>query len=163
MTAPQSTIVKAVALAAMVLANAPALADNQNVPVTGPTTIVVDTSPFTGSFIDLKNFVGLAPGLYDFDFSFSGFNINLFAPAAITFDGMVVPTVVTGPLTAGLLSGTLTVGASPVTFALAGTASPGGAYVGILNVTPVPEPETYALFAAGLAAMGFMLRRRTKG
>ena len=27
-------------------------------------------------------------------------------------------------------------------------------------VTPVPEPETYALFMAGLAALGFMARRR---
>jgi hypothetical protein len=27
-------------------------------------------------------------------------------------------------------------------------------------VTPVPEPETYALFMAGLAAVGFMARRR---
>ena len=28
--------------------------------------------------------------------------------------------------------------------------------------TPVPEPETYALFLAGLGAMGFMARRRRK-
>ena len=28
------------------------------------------------------------------------------------------------------------------------------------HVTPVPEPETYALFMAGLAAVGFMARRR---
>lgn len=28
------------------------------------------------------------------------------------------------------------------------------------DVTPVPEPETYALFAAGLAMLGFMSRRR---
>jgi len=27
-------------------------------------------------------------------------------------------------------------------------------------VTPVPEPETYALFLAGLAAMSFVARRR---
>lgn len=162
MSAPEKSILKAVALAAAVLAAAPALADNQNITITGPTTTVVDTTPFAGSFIDLKNFFGLAPGQYDFDFSFSGFNISLFAPASITFDGLVVPTTVTGPLTAGLLSGTMTVASGPVTFAIAGTAAPGGAYVGILNVTPVPEPETYALFAAGLAAIGFMLRRRGK-
>ena len=30
------------------------------------------------------------------------------------------------------------------------------------TVTPVPEPETYALFMAGLAAVGFMAKRRRK-
>jgi len=28
------------------------------------------------------------------------------------------------------------------------------------SITPVPEPETYAMFAAGLAALGLMSRRR---
>ena len=28
--------------------------------------------------------------------------------------------------------------------------------------TPVPEPESYAMFLAGLGAMGFMARRRRK-
>lgn len=32
-----------------------------------------------------------------------------------------------------------------------------------LAVSPVPEPETYALFLAGLAALGFMKRRRQRG
>jgi hypothetical protein len=33
--------------------------------------------------------------------------------------------------------------------------------IGVTHVTtPVPEPETYALFLAGLGAMGFMARRR---
>lgn len=31
------------------------------------------------------------------------------------------------------------------------------------EVTPVPEPETYALFAAGLAMLAFMNKRRKKG
>jgi|GEM_PF-2026691 len=32
----------------------------------------------------------------------------------------------------------------------------------ISAVSPIPEPETYALFMAGLAAVGFMARRRRK-
>jgi hypothetical protein len=35
-------------------------------------------------------------------------------------------------------------------------------YAGNLQVTAVPEPETYALFAAGLAALAFMRGRRKK-
>ena len=42
----------------------------------------------------------------------------------------------------------LTPGATPV------------ASTGFINVTTVPEPETYALFLAGLGAVGFMARRR---
>jgi len=35
--------------------------------------------------------------------------------------------------------------------------------IGVTHVTtPVPEPETYALFLAGLGAMGFMTKRRRK-
>lgn len=32
----------------------------------------------------------------------------------------------------------------------------------LLVTTPVPEPSTYALFAAGLAGMGFVARRRSR-
>lgn len=35
-----------------------------------------------------------------------------------------------------------------------------GGYGGSLNVTPVPEPETYAMLLAGLGLMGFTARRR---
>lgn len=34
--------------------------------------------------------------------------------------------------------------------------------VGVTSVTPVPEPETYALMLAGLGALGFMSRRRKR-
>jgi hypothetical protein len=35
-----------------------------------------------------------------------------------------------------------------------------GGYSGEMSVTAIPEPETYALFLAGLAAMGYVARRR---
>ena len=37
-----------------------------------------------------------------------------------------------------------------------------GWYVGALNVTAVPEPETYAMMLAGLGLMGGMVRRRRR-
>ncbi len=37
--------------------------------------------------------------------------------------------------------------------------SSGGSYAGILNIVPVPEPETYAMLLAGLGLMAFMARR----
>jgi hypothetical protein len=38
--------------------------------------------------------------------------------------------------------------------------SPDEGEIDALAAAPIPEPETYALFAAGLAALGFMTRRR---
>ena len=35
-----------------------------------------------------------------------------------------------------------------------------GAYAGTFTLSPTPEPETYAMFMAGLGLMGFIARRR---
>lgn len=36
----------------------------------------------------------------------------------------------------------------------------GGIYTGAISAAAVPEPQTYAMFAAGLAAIGFLVSRR---
>ena len=41
-----------------------------------------------------------------------------------------------------------------------GTGSLGGFYSITSTVSPVPEPQTYALFVGGLVGIGYMLRRR---
>lgn len=38
-----------------------------------------------------------------------------------------------------------------------------GSYTFTSQISPVPEPETYALFLAGLGAVGFMVSRRRNG
>lgn len=43
------------------------------------------------------------------------------------------------------------------------TGSGGGSYAGTLNLTPVSEAETYAMFLVGLSLMGFISRRRKLG
>ncbi len=40
------------------------------------------------------------------------------------------------------------------------TGSGGGSYAGVLNISPVPEADSYAMLLAGLAVVGFMSRRR---
>ena len=41
--------------------------------------------------------------------------------------------------------------------------APGAAYSLASSITPVPEPETYAMMLAGLGALGFLARRRRNG
>ena len=42
------------------------------------------------------------------------------------------------------------------------TGSLGGLYSGAISVSPVPEPETYGLFLAGLGLLGTIMTRRRK-
>ena len=59
--------------------------------------------------------------------------------------------------------GAWTLAAGSYTVTGLATASPFDGGIGYLSVAAVPEPETYALFLAGLALVGAVARRRATG
>lgn len=99
----------------------------------------------------------LVAGAYDYEADISGsklrFTSVLIGPDSFTLPDprvgvaagtVMVPTKVVVNWSANLFS-------TPLTAAN---------YQGSVILTPVPEPETYALMLGGLAAIGYMLRRR---
>ncbi len=102
-----------------------------------------------GSFSSVSNLLKIqGPGNIlaaelDIDSTFGGG-----IPFANSFGNFVLATPLTGPMTY-FVNLTKTSASSQV--------------FGTLTVSPVPEPETYALMLAGLGAIGFMLRRRNAG
>ncbi len=99
----------------------------------------------------------------------SGFDTNSMFQVAFTgfelFDSAGGPALATG-FTAGgffatLPSLSITAGTTydlVVTGNLIGAAP--GSYAGNVNISPVPEPETYAMLLVGLGLVGFAARRR---
>lgn len=91
------------------------------------------------------------------DLSFTSF--NLYA------NGGINP-LVTGKLVAdgnsdnGLFKRLLPAGTYSLQIAGMVLGSNGGSYSGTLSVSPVPEPETWAMSLSGLAAVGFLAARR---
>jgi len=57
----------------------------------------------------------------------------------------------------------LSAGTYALTFVGQATGTAGGSYGGSIYAATVPEPETYALMLGGLAAIGFLARRRRNG
>jgi hypothetical protein len=113
------------------------------------------TAPILAGGDDVLTFFGLAPGVYDFVFSISSqFNAGFSG----TVNGSPFATAVLGPITAGALVG---VSSAPFSVTLFGTPTSGFAtYSGELTATLVPEPGTWAMFAAGLGVLGTLAARR---
>ncbi|TNE43730.1 MAG: PEP-CTERM sorting domain-containing protein [Sphingomonadales bacterium] len=89
-------------------------------------------------------------GLGDIDFTSVDFDGNTFFNITNNFDNSMDLAYISGvPLAAG--DHTLTV--QGIAY---GTAS----YGGNITISPVPEPATWAMMIAGIAAVGFAMRRR---
>jgi hypothetical protein len=119
--------------------------------------------------------VTIASGATFFDtFSFSLTGTSLVDATAFSFYGIKAGSAwsildSSDDIVAGVYSLTAVPPANPVmtlaagaySFAVTGKANVGGGKYGVsIAVTPVPEPETYAMMLAGLAALGFLARRR---
>lgn len=122
-----------------------------------------------------------AKGLFDDVFSFTLTTDSIIKAVAVANNNIPLLSIgqasfalysVTDPTTAifsGLMTGTTgstqltaTLGAGEYFYEVIGkaTGSAGGVYTLTSAVAAVPEPETYALFLAGLGAVGFLTARR---
>ena len=89
------------------------------------------------------------------DQTFDTLSAASYNPAFVTANGGVVANA-EAVLFSGLSAGTAYLNVHTSAF-------PNGEIRGFLvAVTPVPEPETYALFLAGLASLGVVARRRQR-
>ncbi len=118
------------------------------------TTPVFDLT--SGSFASAYSFTVAGPSTVVGDTGSSGiswFGVLLQAP------GVPYTALDTNPDDGFSFSG-LTAGTYALTFLGSGAGGYGGYYT--VTTTPVPEPETYAMFLAGLGALGLMASRRNK-
>lgn len=115
------------------------------------------------SSIDLGNFLGISnmrARLYTGSNHYTGAvpstNASLLEGWGTTANlgsGVSLTTVVLNPI--ALTAGTYTL---QIKGTVTGTS--GGSYAGVLNVAPVPEPESYAMILSGLAMFGFAACKR---
>lgn len=103
----------------------------------------------------------LGNGLVDSVLSSIGFtnasNINF---TSVTLNGVALT------ISNGVIDSAATLTQIPasglLTLIVKGTSGSAASYSGVLNVTAVPEPETYAMMLAGLGLVGFAAARRRK-
>jgi hypothetical protein len=143
------------AAAALVVGAGSTLAADQSIDLSSGIASFTSTSPVLQGGDDVITFTNLAYGTYDFLLTFSGQWLTLSSASVNDVAGLFIGN---GKVVFGGVEG---VGNSPFTLTLVGNTNKSIAqYSGEISVTAVPEPETYAMFIAGLGVLGFMARRR---
>jgi len=118
------------------------------------------TVTHTGAFTDTFTFSPTLPSsvvsasLISIGFS-NADNIDF---TSVTLNGYALK-IVNGIVDTAITSSQLNL-TGPLTLSVSGLSGTGASYSGTINVTAVPEPETFAMLGAGLALVGFAARRR---
>ena len=145
---------KIAAAAAMVASITPAMADDQTVTLVAGNGSFIGSAPLLLGGDDIISFLGLAPGLYQFDFSMSSRDANI---SSVTVNGQAATQVALGVFQ---FFGLSSVDSSPFMATILGSVGANAAYSGEMHATAVPEPESYVLMLAGLVGIGGLVRRR---
>jgi len=131
----------------------------------------------TGAFMDTWTFnlgtlSAVAASVTNVEVSFGSFTAGGISGFEAWLNGTQLfgPTSMVGPISGvtvktQVLAGGTALPAGMYSLMVKGTGITGmnASYGGNIVATPVPEPETYAMMLAGLAALGFLARRRKNG
>lgn len=168
-----------IAVATIALASGSSTAATYDVALTGngnaKSASISSVLTTTGTFQDTYNFTGISgefnvnsvlstlmgAARHDIDFTSITLNGQPFSLTSISVlgnpDGRETATFADTTFSGGSLTlvvnGTFTGGV--------GSTSPVGSYSGTVNVTAVPEPQSYAMFAAGILLLAWFSRRRS--
>ena len=152
---------KLIASAVLAFASGVAFAGDQSVAFTGNaasfSSLAAPGTALDGG-TDTITFTGLAAGAYDYVLTYSE-QWAMTTGAMLNGTPAIAATSPTGSVFFGFIEAS---GSTPFVLTLTGVplAGKNTVYSGELTVTAVPEPETYAMMLAGLAALGFLARRR---
>ena len=151
-TAP--TFRMCLAVAALIGNFGSALAADQTIDLSGGTASFVGSDPLLNGGADVISFANLGAGTYDFLLTISS---QYIPDLGATINGQAATVMGSGNMR---FAGIESIGDSPFSLTITGTPGLSANYSGEISVAAVPEPQTYALMLAGLAAVGFMARRR---